>query len=311
MTIIQEAPTRTAVLIATFNGCAFIGRQIESILSQKNVSVHIFARDDGSTDGTQDALKSVAARCPERFTLIVDQYGPTGSAAENFFALLREVDLSPFDYVAFADQDDIWLPDKLNRAVECISAQGGGGYSSNLLAWNDQDDTTWIIDKQGKPKRLDYLFQGASAGCTYVLDRACAALVKERLERLEEPFCNGISHDWVIYAICRSAGFRWFHDDRSLIHYRQHRANVYGARPGISGVFARLGMVKSGWYRNHILWLENVMSNRPEECEVFSAIKSGRISDQMRLAFRADEFRRQRNDVWRLRLAIAVGLLSE
>jgi rhamnosyltransferase len=268
-------------------------------------------RDDDSSDDTLNVITHLQKAYPAQITIVSDGLEPAGSAAANFFALLHSLDLSPFDYVAFADQDDIWLPDKLSRAVECISAQGGGGYSSNLLAWNEQDDTTWIMDKQGKQKKLDYLFQGASAGCTYVLDKSCAALVKERLERLNKPFCLGISHDWVIYAICRSAGFRWFHDDRSLIHYRQHAANVYGARPGIAGIFARLGMVKSGWYRNHILWLESVINNSAEERDVMAALKVGSISDQARLAFGAGEFRRQKLDVWKLRVAIALGLLRK
>jgi rhamnosyltransferase len=223
---------------------------------------------------------------------------------------MQIVDFGSFNYVAFADQDDIWLPEKLQRAVSCLSGQGGGGYSSNLLAWNVEDDTYWIMQKSGTAKKFDYLFQGASAGCTYVIDVASASMVRQRMAPLKRKYCAGISHDWVIYAICRSAGVPWFHDTQSLIHYRQHSGNVYGARPGFAGIAARFGMISSGWYRDHVLWLEHVITNTADERKLLARLKRGRINDCFYLATQARDFRRDRGDVWKLRIALILGLLG-
>ena len=300
---------RIAVLLATYNGEPFVDCQIHSLLSQQNVSVHIFARDDGSTDNTVSQLKAFTISHPLRVTLIADAQGRTGSAATNFFALLKGVDFADFDYVALSDQDDIWLPTKLQQAIECIRINGGGGYSSNLLAWSDEIDASWILDKGGQPKSLDYLFQGASAGCTYVLDRASATCVQRRLNELVHPYCDGISHDWVLYAICRSAGFPWFFDTQFYIRYRQHSQNVYGAMSGMEGMIARLKIMQAGWYKTHILWLGNVIENHSEETAILAAVGRGSLSDRFMLIWNSFCFRRKVSDVWKLRIAFVIGLL--
>ena len=299
-----------AVLLASYNGAAHIADQIASILSQTAVQVRIFVRDDGSIDNTRLIITDLAAAYPDHLFLLNDELGPTGSPASNFFAMIEAVDLTSFDYVAFADQDDVWLPGKLQRAVGCISDRGGG-YSSNLTAWECSNDVYWTMSKHGKLKKFDYLFQGASAGCTYVLDRSAAILVRTRLAPLSRQYCAGVSHDWTIYAICRSANMPWFCDTQSYIHYRQHSTNVYGARPGLAGMIARLGMISNGWYRDHILWLENVLTNHPEERNLFARLRRGGISDRLYLAARATDFRRDRGDVWKLRIALLLGILRK
>ena len=300
---------RVAVLMAVYNGIQFLEEQLESIMCQDGVLVHIYLRDDGSSDGTGALVRQLAQTHRGRITALLDTNGRTGSAATNFFALLKGVDFGDFDYVALSDQDDIWLPTKLQQAIECIRINGGGGYSSNLLAWSDEIDASWILDKGGQPKSLDYLFQGASAGSTYVLDRASATYVRRRLNELAHPYCDGISHDWVLYAICRSAGFPWFFDRQFYIRYRQHSSNVYGALPGVKGIIARFRMMRDGWYKTHIVWLANVIENHCEETAILDAIERGSLSDRFMLIWNAFYFRRKVSDVWKLRIAFVIGLL--
>lgn len=307
---LETAPPSIAILLATYNGGLFIADQVHSIVSQTAVHVHIYIRDDGSSDDTINVIVGLQAAFPDQITILDDGLGPTGSAAANFFVLLKDVDLALFNYIAFADQDDLWLPGKLQRAVACLSGQGGGGYSSNLMAWNAANKTYWNMQKHGSVKKFDYLFQGASAGCTYVLDVSSALLVRQRLASLKEQFWSEVSHDWVIYAICRSAGVPWFRDTQSFIHYRQHSNNVYGARPGLAGMIARLGMIGSGWYRNHILWLENILTNTADERKLIARLKRGGFADRLYLALHARDFRRDRGDVWKLRIALILGLLG-
>ncbi len=105
-----------AVCLAAYNGIAYIEEQIESILLQKNIDLKIFISVDKSTDGTEVRLAEWVKHEP-RLTLL--PFGQRfGGAGPNFFRLLREVDLENFDYLSFADQDDIW---KVNKVEDMIS----------------------------------------------------------------------------------------------------------------------------------------------------------------------------------------------
>lgn len=120
--------TSVAVLLATYNGAAHCETQLISLLWQRGVDVHIYVRDDGSRDATPAILRDWAERHPGRFTIIDNEGVSTGSANGNFFALLAAIDTARHDYVAFADQDDVWTPDKLARAVKRLAEEGAEGY---------------------------------------------------------------------------------------------------------------------------------------------------------------------------------------
>jgi rhamnosyltransferase len=306
----MDKKPKIAVLLATYNGFENVLEQINSILSQNDVSVYIFVRDDGSVDGTEQLLLNSVSCHPQNITIITDQNGPSGSAAANFFLILQSIDVENFDFIAFADQDDVWLPSKLISAAKQITSNAGGGYSSNLTVWDPHRKNTQQLVKRSAQKKLDYLFQGASAGCTYVLDQNAALLVKSRMLGLSDRYCSNISHDWIIYAICRSAGRKWYHDADSHILYRQHSSNVYGARLGIFGFVSRIQMLSSGWYKEHILWLAYVINNNDSEHNVLKMLKRSSFADRWRLAWESCDFRRSTAEVWLLRFAFILRLIK-
>lgn len=301
-----------AVLLATYNGAAYCETQLVSILWQRGVDVHVYARDDGSRDATAAILRDWAARHPDHFTIIDNQGVSTGSANGNFFALLSAIDLAGHDYVAFADQDDVWTPDKLSRAVGRLKEEGAEGYSSDLIAYSPAAGPTaghaWILHKAGRSVALDYLFQGGSAGCTYVLTRH-AATVAQTVMTKAPAFCADPSHDWILYAICRSRGLNWVRDPAAEILYRQHGGNQYGAKRGLGDLVAKLRVMRSSWYRNHILWLRHVVVNNDEERRVLDAVARGTLSDRWRLIRDAGQFRRTSAYVAQLRVAIALRMI--
>ena len=106
-----------AVLLATYNGSAHCRAQIASILWQQGVDIHLYVRDDGSRDTTLDILQEWALRYPKQLTIIHNEGISTGSANGSFFKLLASVDFASYDFVALADQDDVWTPYKLLRAT--------------------------------------------------------------------------------------------------------------------------------------------------------------------------------------------------
>ena len=238
------ATPRIAILLAAYNGMQWIEAQLNSILKQKNVGVEVFISVDPSTDGTLDWCQAMALR--HACVKVLPSGQRFGGAAPNFFSMFREVDFSNFDYVGLADQDDIWLPDKLFRAHQMLSETGADAYSSNVTAfW--ADGRQMLIRKSQKPVRWDFLFEAAGPGCTYVVrkDLACAiqSLVRRRWPEVQQV---GL-HDWFVYAYARANGNRWVIDDHAGLLYRQHEKNQVGVNIGWRASLHRARKILGGW----------------------------------------------------------------
>jgi rhamnosyltransferase len=215
------------------------------------VDVRILVRDDGSTDSTR-ALVQSAAQEDARISLCPD-HRPTGSASANFFALMALADplYSSFDYVAFCDQDDEWLPNKLRRAAAQLRAHAAAGYSATVLAQWD-DGRTVPLTQFGKARRSDYLFEGAGQGCSFLIEAGKFARVQNALAAQSGLLPALHYHDWAVHAILRSTGERWVFDAEPALRYRQHEGNDTGARNSGAGVARRLELIRSGWYRSQV-----------------------------------------------------------
>ena len=128
-----KAQQRVAVLLAAHNGVLWLPEQIGSALLQQGVDVTIFVSVDHSDDGTEQFIDQLSLG-DDRISIL--PHGKRfGGAGPNFYRLIKEVDFSGFDYVAFADQDDIWFPNKLSRASEELIRSGADAYSSNVTAF--------------------------------------------------------------------------------------------------------------------------------------------------------------------------------
>lgn len=235
---------QVAVCLAAYNGLRWLPQQIESILGQKDVRVVLYISVDLSTDGTDDYVRSLAETTAN---VIFLPYGERfGGAARNFFRLLSDIDFSPYQYVALADQDDIWHSDKLLRAIASLKQTNADGYSSNVTAfWEDGRQT--LIDKAQPQREWDFLFEAAGPGCTYVIRSTLATHIKKcLLEKFEASQDIGL-HDWFIYAFARANGFKWIIDSSPSMLYRQHSTNEVGANQGTRAFIYRARKILSGW----------------------------------------------------------------
>ncbi len=233
------------MLLAAYNGAQWIAEQLASILAQQAVQVHIVARDDGSADETAARL-AVAARDP-RLTLSAPG-PPSGSAAQNFFNLIRQSPADEFEYVAFSDQDDVWHSQKLSRAVGMLNQSNCAGYSCATTAfW--PDGRRVLLRQNPNPTRGDFLFEGAGQGCTFMLSAALYGRFRELAMRHPALTANLHYHDWAIYAASRAWGMKWHFDPRSFVDYRQHAGNDTGARGTYGSLSKRLSLIRTGWYR--------------------------------------------------------------
>src|SRR5687767_12775736 len=129
----EKTLVKVAVLMAARNGLEYLPAQIESILNQKNCMVKLFVSDDLSTDGSLDFIEK-CVKSNNNVVLLPNVFS-FGSAAKNFYRLISDVNINQFDFIAFADQDDIWDSDKLIRHVDIARQHSADGVSSNVIAF--------------------------------------------------------------------------------------------------------------------------------------------------------------------------------
>ena len=107
---------RISIAIATYNGEKYISEQLQSLLEQSHLPFELVIGDDGSSDSTLDIIADFSSRSP--FPVHVHQNKTNLGFARNFLATAKRCQ---GDWIAFCDQDDVWLPDKLAMTVDAIS----------------------------------------------------------------------------------------------------------------------------------------------------------------------------------------------
>lgn len=217
------------ILMATYNGERFIRQQLDSILQQDYEDWNLIIRDDCSTDRTVEIIKEYQLLRPGQIRLIQAKQ-PSGSAQNNFFLLLP---YSQNDYMMFADQDDVWLKNKISitlekmQQMECIY-----GKDVPLLVHTDLSivDSKLNVVNQSRYKmhdinpnrnRLNHLIvQGIVYGCTLMVNHTLLNLITER------PTVD-VMHDTWLSLLAASFGAIGF-VDKPLVLYRRHGNNATG-----------------------------------------------------------------------------------
>lgn len=300
---------KIAVCLAAYNGISYINEQLNSILLQRNVDVTVYVSIDLSSDGTNLWFEEFSRRDSRVKLLPYDQ--SFGGAAKNFFRLLRDVDFSVFDYVSFADQDDVWLHDKLIRHVKLIKENAAEGVSSNVLAfW--PDGKTKLIDKAQPQRELDFIFESAGPGCTFLMTPWLVSEAKKLLGDKSSVVNEVALHDWLVYAVCRASGRKWYIDSTPSLQYRQHDKNVVGANSGIKPKLARLRKISNGWYRVEVLKVLAVtyqLSNNPKLLTISRLLGKMDFLSRVKLLRFIPQARRKALDRIFLALMIIFGLL--
>lgn len=240
---------KVAVVMSTYNGDKYLAEQLDSILAQTGVSVSLFVRDDGSTDGT----RAILAEYAETHGNVSVDFAQNVGVGNSFMNALYAVP-DTFDYYAFADQDDIWLENKLIEAITLLRSSGKALYASN------QEN----VDKDGNSLGMRYgddadihltpvsiISNNTVAGCTFVFTRELyGRLTAAECRPTAELLKNRIHDVWVAAAAAVNGGI--VYDPRSFINYRQHGNNVVGSfKPSFKKrMKERLRKVKDKGQRN-------------------------------------------------------------
>lgn len=240
---------KVLVLLAMFNGKAWIDDQLDSIITQADVSVSVSISDDNSTDNCPEIIEAKYQLGSE--LCLTSNLESSGSAGQNFFRLIRNCDYESFDYIAFSDQDDVWSSCKLFEGIGLLKESSASGYSSSALAvWPSGKEK--LLTQVRECRNFDFLFEGAGQGCTFILKRDFFGQVQKFCLDHKEVTSRFYYHDWLVYIIARASDREWIFDERSFIRYRQHSANDTGARGTMSSVVSRLRLIWSGWYKSQV-----------------------------------------------------------
>lgn len=256
------------MLLAVHEGARFLARQLHSIAAQEAVDWRLLISVDGSRDGSREICTAFAADHPPGRVQVTD--GPRAGAAANFRQLLRQGAGSGLP-LALADQDDVWFPDRLSRALSAISAQGPGPvlYGSRTLIC--REDLT-PVSLSARPRRpltfANALIQNVISGHTMVLNPDAARLVA-RADRVTGDI---VIHDWWIYQLVTACGGRVIFDDQPGVRYRQHAGNAIGANTGPRASAARFMGMLAGDLRR---WNDvNIAALRPVAGEMTAPARS-------------------------------------
>ena len=219
------------ILLSTYNGSRYLPQQLDSLYQQTWKDVRILVRDDGSSDDTLPLLlQAVAAG---RITLLPDHtnLGP----AQSFFALLNYAAQGNTDCVAFCDQDDVWLPQKIERGMLALQAVPAGRpamYCSRIEMVNNQLEFVAWGDVPRKIGFGNALVENVATGCTIILNRAAIDLLHGKTP------AGAQMHDWWCYLVLSCFGEVIF-DPVSSIRYRLHGQNTVGVALGFRARFLR------------------------------------------------------------------------
>ena len=237
----DRADTCVAVLLSTFNGERYLNEQLASFTAQSHTNWLLYWRDDGSSDGTV-ALMTDFASGPGAGRV---QSLPSGSRLRptgSFMALLRSALDGPADCFAFADQDDVWLPDKLAHGVAALSGlssdRPGLYFCGRALVGPDLSPAGQVLAPRRAPGFPAALTQNLAPGCCMILNRAAAATI------CSAPVPDGTWHDWWAYLAVSATGGMVIAGGTPDILYRQHGLNLVGEPRGFRHRFA--GAVRRG-----------------------------------------------------------------
>ena len=219
-----------AVLLATYNGERFLREQIESLYAQTIKDWTIYVHDDGSTDGTKAILDEYVEK---KDNFVVLDYPSQKGASNNFFSLLKRVNAS---YFFFADQDDVWMSNKMEKCLVRMLQIEKSTISKPVLVCCDAcvtDEKLKVVspslwERSGAyPEFLTNFNESAATpfvtGCTMLLNKAAKESV---LWNVTE---KATMHDaFITLCVFKACGIVEPIRE-SLMYYRQHGENTLGA----------------------------------------------------------------------------------
>ncbi len=220
-----------AILMATYNGAEFLGEQIDSLLAQTFQDWHLYVHDDGSTDSTKAVLERYADEHPDKITLL--HYPAQGGACQNFLSLLERTEAP---YYMFCDQDDVWLPEKVELSLTELKRQEQLYPGKGVVVYTDlqivDEKLSVVYPSMWKHSGVypQYLRTFGDFGGHTATVTGCSMLFNQKAKAsCAYPSDKATMHDiWVCLCTLRRGGIVKGCDS-PLVLYRQHEHNCLGS----------------------------------------------------------------------------------
>lgn len=236
---------QVCILLGTFDGQRHLAEQLDSFAAQTHTDWAVWASDDGSTDDTLAILARYQAQWePGRLSVL---RGPRKGFAANFLSLTCCAAIQA-DCYAYADQDDIWEPDKLARAVawlQTVPAATPALYCSRTRLIDVDNREIGLSPLFAEPPTFaNALMQNIGGGNTMVFNDAARTVLRQAGDRVEV-----VTHDWWAYMAVTACGGRVCYDPHPSVRYRQHEHNLIGMNSGWRARLRRMRGVAQGQLR--------------------------------------------------------------
>lgn len=300
-----------AILLCTYNGARFLAEQLDSLEAQTHQNWVIVASDDGSTDQTREILQQYQAKWPPGKLMI--RSGPQKGFCQNFLSLACDPEIKS-DYYAFCDQDDVWLPAKLEVALTNIITNQSPNVPYLYCG------RTKYVNENLKPCGMSPLFvfppsfrnalvQSIAGGNTMVFNLAAKLLI-EKVGVVNVP-----SHDWWLYQLISGVEGEVFYDREPQLLYRQHEFALVGGNNSFPAKMERVWMLLQGrfqkWNTQNIKTLKQVdyllVKNHQEILKMFESLRGAGVKDRFRLMEVCGLYRQTRRGTFSLFLATLIN----
>lgn len=212
----EHSTPLVSVAMATYNGEKYIAEQLESIINQSYKNIELVITDDASADGTVAVIK----RFQQQYKFITLFINPVNSGVTNTFE--HSFKNCTGDFIAIADQDDIWELQKIELLINAIGEEDAV-YSNSEL-----------VDKAGQP--LGQLFsslmqlQSYYSGAPFLMGNCIPGhtiIMRSSFTKTILPLPKTIMFDrWISFCAAANNGIKYV--DRPLVKYRQHDTNTIG-----------------------------------------------------------------------------------
>lgn len=296
-----------AICMSTYNGEKYLEEQLQSLFNQNYSNIKIYVRDDKSSDKTKEILE----KYKDKITIVESKENV--GVVQSFMNILNYVEDA--DYYAFCDQDDIWLPNKIERAVEKLEEtdnQIPTMYFSDYEYYDENMNyiSRSAINKNG-PSFQNALVECISLGMNMIINHSLRdILVKNKMQK-------AMYHDWIIYLISSAIG-NIIYDREITVKYRRHGNNVSTANQNfIQFQIWRIKQIfKKSYFKQvkeQLIEFENIYKEKlkPEDKKLLSLFTKRNYSfvNTIKKVFYPHMFRQKILDDIFMRIIFLIGII--
>lgn len=237
---------RIAILMAVYEPrMDWLREQLLSLEGQTYPNLRLYIRDDSSPTVAFGEIEALVRECIRSFPFEIRRNEKNLGSNETFQRLTEEAE---GDYFAYCDQDDIWLPEKLEVLQEEMEASGAELVCSDMFIIDG--DGKQVADSITKVRRRHKFASGEGLAKELLVRNfvtGCTILVRGGTAKECVPFCPAMVHDYYI-ALCCAAKGTIQSVEKPLIRYRIHGRNQTGVLAGVKD--------KESYYKLRILEMQ-------------------------------------------------------